>query len=437
MNKQRFKEEVLSAIDDRSEELIKLGEELYRLPELGYREKKTSRVFADRLESLGLEVSRGLALTGVMADLPARERPLLVIMGELDAVVCPGHPQADPETGAAHACGHHAQMTSVVGAAMGLTAAAAQRHLGGGIRFMGVPAEEYVEIEYRRRLREEGKIEFMGGKQEMIRLGYLDGIQGALMMHLGQAPDEIQFRTGGTSNGFVGKFVRYLGREAHAGSAPHQGVNALSAAMLGIMGVNALRETFRDGDYVRIHPIISQGGNLVNIVPADVRMETYVRGRTLEVISEANSRVNRALRAGAMAVGGEVEIDDLPGYLPRRLYEPLEDLVAENAREILGPDRVEVHRDHMAGSSDFGDVTHLMPGSHPTVAAASGRAHSEDYRVADPRLAYVESGKILAAAAVDLLWDGASLLREQAGAFTPAFSVESYLETWRQMADRG
>lgn len=434
MDKERFKELVISAIEEDSARLIQLGERLYSMPELGFREERTASVMARELEDLGLEVTREIALTGVVADFPAGPAPQLVIMGELDAVVCPGHPQADPQTGAAHACGHHAMVVSVVGAARGLVAAGAHRFLG-SIRFMGVPAEEYVEIEYRRRLRNEGLIEFIGGKQEMLRLGYLDGIKAALMMHLGQKSGDTLVRVGGTSNGFVGKFVRYLGREAHAGSAPHQGINALNGAMLGLMGIHAVRETFPEEDHIRVHPIITHGGNLVNIVPADVRMESYVRGKTLKAVAEANSRVNRALQAGAMAVGGSVEIEDLPGYMPRISHGPLDRVVAENARHLLGESRVELHSEHQTGSTDFGDVTHVLPGCHPTVAAAGGRAHSEDYRVEDPHLAFVESGKLLALSAVDLLWDQGALLDEQAEAFSPALDRESYLKTWRDMVD--
>ena len=84
---------------------------------------------------------------------------------------------------------------------------------------------------------------------------------------------------GKSSNGFVGKTVQYIGKTAHAANAPHEGINALNAACLGIMGINALRETFKEDDMVRVHPIITKGGDLVNNVPSDVRMELYVRAR--------------------------------------------------------------------------------------------------------------------------------------------------------------
>jgi len=102
----------------------------------------------------------------------------------------------------------------------------------------------------------------------------------AMMVHsTGGVEDKKAFVYGGAI-GFIGKTVRYKGKEAHAGAEPDKGINALNAAMLGLMAIHVQRETFRDEDQIRVHPIITKGGDLVNIVPADVRMETYVRAGT-------------------------------------------------------------------------------------------------------------------------------------------------------------
>ena len=111
---------------------------------------------------------------------------------------------------------------------------------------MAVPAEEYVEIAYRLKLREEGKLHYLGGKQELIYTGAFDDINLAMMVHSAKGCPEPAVYMGESSNGFIGKTIQYLGQEAHAAEAPDQGVNALNAAMLGLMGIHALRETFRD-----------------------------------------------------------------------------------------------------------------------------------------------------------------------------------------------
>ena len=94
------------------------------------------------------------------------------------------------------------------------------------------------------------------------------------------------------------------------------GINALNGAVVAMAAIHAQRETYRDRDTIRIHPIITQGGVTVSSVPADVRMETYVRGASVDAFLAASEKVDRALRAGAMAIGGSVDITTLPGYLP-------------------------------------------------------------------------------------------------------------------------
>ncbi|HET6316631.1 MAG TPA: peptidase dimerization domain-containing protein [Chloroflexota bacterium] len=119
-----------------------------------------------------------------------------------------------------------------------------------------------------------------------------------------------------SANGLVAKRARFIGRASHAGAAPERGINALNAATLALQAIHMQRETFRDEDHVRVHPILTRGGDSINVVPADVRLETFVRGATFEAIAEAALKVDRALRAGALSVGGEVVIETLPGYLP-------------------------------------------------------------------------------------------------------------------------
>jgi metal-dependent amidase/aminoacylase/carboxypeptidase family protein len=114
------------------------------------------------------------------------------------------------------------------------------------------------------------------------------------------------------------------------------GVNALNAAMVAMSAIHAQRETYRDQDTIRIHPIITKGGVAVSSVPADVRMETYVRGASIEAFLSASEKVDRALRAGAMAVGGSVDITTLPGYLPIQGNETFLDLYQGNAASTYG-----------------------------------------------------------------------------------------------------
>jgi amidohydrolase len=436
--KQAVKEQVWRAIDARAEEIIAFARDIFAHPELGYKETRTAAKVAEKFAALGLDFEQGLALTGLKARLKgnAPGGPTVAVMGELDSVLCPGHPQADPLTGAAHSCIHNGQLAMMLGVGMGLVDAGAGAHLGGDVMLMAVPAEEYVEIEYRSNLRRDGKISFLGGKQEWVLQGEMDDIDITLMIHAmfedGGRPPAVKLGYGGTTNGFVGKFVRYRGKEAHSGGAPHAGINALNAAMLGLFGIHAQRETFRDDDTIRVHPIMTKGGDLVNIVPADVRLELYVRGKRMDAIIDAAHKVDRALRAGAMAVGAEVEIETLPGYLPKLDTPALDDLLRGNAEQLVGKHNVGP-REHTTASGDLGDIAHLMPVATLSVAGIRGQAHSENTEVADEYLSYVTSAKAVAATVIDLLWQDGSTAKEIVAAHKPVYTKQTYLEMWREL----
>lgn len=435
MDRHTLKVKVNARIDAERERIIAIGREIFAHPELGYKEWRAARLAADTMREMGLDPRTGIAVTGVRAEMKgAQSNVRLALMGELDAVVCPEHPHADTATGAAHSCGHNAQVAAMLGAAMGLIGAGAMEHLDGDISLMAVPAEEYVEIEYRQGLRARGEISFLGGKQEFLKLGEMEDVDLCMMFHT-TTTEKPQVSVGGTSNGFVGKLVRYKGREAHAGGAPHMGVNALNAAMLGLMGVHAQRETFKDDDHIRVHPIITRGGDLVNIIPADVRMETYVRGARMEAIMDASKKVDRALEAGAMAVGAEVEIMQLPGYLPRINEAVMTELFRQNAVSLLGEENVGFG-DHGSGSSDIGDISHIMPTIHPMIGGAAGRGHASDYTIVDEELAYIVPAKIMAMTAIDLLADGAEQALLALSQFEPVYDRDTYLKMWADLLDR-
>ena len=205
----------------------------------------------------------------------------IAIMGELDAVVCPEHRCADPVTGAAHSCGHHAQIASLMGVAYGLKESGVMEHLDGDVALMAVPAEEGVELEWRNEMMQQGKISYLGGKQEFIKLGVFDDVDCMIMQHTGVSDKMTAGGPGGM--GFVAKIIQYIGKESHA-AAPHMGVNALDAAKIGLTACDALRTTFKDEDGIRFHPIITKGGSLVNVVPAFVQIETFVRANNMEAM---------------------------------------------------------------------------------------------------------------------------------------------------------
>lgn len=432
MTKENFKQNCVNIIDSNKEAIIAIGEEIFAHPELGFKEEHTAALVRQTLADLGIPHQDHLALTGVKGNLKGRHSDVRVmVMGELDAVICPLHPQADLQTGAAHSCGHNSQIAAMLGAAIGLAPLAGQ--LDGDVAFVAVPAEEYVELEYRERLKEDGRIRFFGGKQEYIRLGVLDDIDMGMMIHSHAGVADRHFLIDCDSSGFIGKLVRFTGREAHAGARPFDGVNALNAAALSLMAINSQRETFREKDRIRIHPIMTKGGDLVNIVPADVRMETYVRGTNLEAILDASEKVNRSLKGSAYAIGAKVDIRELPGYLPLIQNSAMSGLFAENAETLLGKGS-NIYGQELMGATDAGDISSLMPFIHLSTGGYTGNAHSKEFTICDKEMAYVMPAKAMAMTVIDLLWDDAATAKRIKAEHTPKFTRETYLRFWEQFS---
>jgi amidohydrolase len=437
MTRSELKQRVYAAIEKRSAEIIDLGEQIRKQPELGFKEVKTARLVEDTMGRLGLSPKSGLALTGVRADVAGRggDGPTFALLGELDGLVVTGHPVADPQTGAAHACGHNAQVAGLLGAAMGLLDSQAFDHLAGRVAFFAVPAEEYGDIEWRVSQARAGRLEFLGGKPELLRLGHFDDVDLSMMIHMTSRTEDGTTGVPVSNNGCIVKTIRYVGRASHAGGAPHQGINALYAAQIGLAAINALRETFRDEDTIRVHPIITHGGSQVNVIPGEVRLETYVRGRTVEAILDANKKVDRAFKAGALALGAKVEIETLPGYMPMTCDPKMAQMYRDNWVPVVGEQNYR-QIGHRTGSTDMGDLSMVMPVLHPYMGGATGSGHGADYQIVDRELAYLGIAKGLAGMVVDLMADGATGAREVLKAAKPPMTREQYLTFQRGIAKR-
>ncbi|MCI1945764.1 MAG: peptidase dimerization domain-containing protein [Clostridium luticellarii] len=424
----KLKQLVCSTIDDNSEKIINFSKSVEREPELGFKEKKTSQKVKNIFDEIGLKYRDRLAITGVKAKLKDNCDGINVaVLGELDAVICRGNKNADPETGAAHTCGHHLQLGALIGAALGLKLSGISQKLDGNVTFMAVPSEECIEFAYRQELMQQGKIHFLGGKQELIYQGEFDDVDIAMMMHSMKNSPEPTVLIGESSNGFLAKTIQYLGKAAHAAEAPEQGVNALNAAIIGLMGVNALRETFKDEDYVRFHPIITKGGDVVNSIPDDVRIESYVRAKTIEAMVETNKKVDRALEAGGDAVGAKTIIKTIPGYLPLECSSVLGGIYKDNCSALLPAGNV-LEGGHFFASTDMGDVSQLIPSIHPYIGGVSGSLHAKDFNVEDYYAACVLPAKLFAMTIIDLLVNSAEKGNDIVKNFKPKLSKSEYLK---------
>ena len=408
----KVKEIIETMVQSQREVMLAAEKYIGENAESGFREVKTSKYMADRFNELGYQVELAGNIPGFTAELDTgRLGCTLAIFAELDSLIVPEHPQADVDTGAAHACGHHTECAAILGVAAALNQPEVLQELSGKVRFVIVPAEELIEIEFRDNLRKKGEIKYFSGKVEFLYRGLLDGIDLAYMVHSSSnCPGGFAINKG--NNGCITKSLTYRGKSAHAGSTPHLGINALYAANIGMQGVNALRETFKEHDFIRVHPIITSGGDAVNAIPSVVKVESFVRASNVEAMMEENRKVNRAFAAGAVALGAGLNINDRFGYMPLRNDTKMAEVATRNMIEIVGEELVKLDAAWSTGSTDMGDLSTLLPIIHPYVGGAEGTPHGSDYLIKDADTAIVKNALFQAYLAYDLLKDGAKLANE-------------------------
>ena len=264
----------------------------------------------------------------------------------------------------------------------------------------------------------------MGGKSEFLSRGFFDDTDIAFMVHTSSS-----FSARRGSVGCIAKQITYKGKASHAGGSPWNGINALYAANCGLNAVNAIRETFKEADIIRVHPIITDGGAMVNAIPETAKLESYIRGASFEAMKEANKKVNRALSGAALSIGANVDISDIPGYAPLVNDQNMVK-VAREAATLSVPQHEFAYNDVIgSGSTDMGDLSGIMPVVHPYAGGAKGTSHGSDYYIEDPVAACVDSAKLQLAMLHILLSDGAVRAKKIIEEFEPMFdSPKAYLD---------
>jgi len=399
---------------------------IWNNPETGYKEFKTSKYMEDTFKSLGYELTMAGNIPGFYTVIDTgRPGPEVLVLGEMDSVICPAHPEADPDTGAVHSCGHNAQCAALVGLAAALKEDGVLDNMFGRIKLCAVPAEELLEIEYRKELREKGIIKYMGGKSEFLSRGFFDDTDIAFMVHTTMRG----FFAKKGSVGCIAKQITYKGKASHAGGSPWNGRNALYAANCGLNAVNAIRETFKEADLIRVHPIVTDGGAMVNAIPETAKLESYIRGASFDAMKEANKKVNRALCGAALSLGTNIDIVDIPGYAPLDNDQNMIDVACEAAKISLPHREFTFNNVVETGSTDMGDLSGIMPVVHPYAGGAKGTSHGSDYYIEDPVAACVDSAKLQLGMLNILLSDGANRAYKIIEEFEPAFdSTKAYLD---------
>lgn len=313
------KRELIAWLDENATLFTKISDEIWENPELAWKEFIASKLQADFLEAEGFTITWDIAgiNTAFIAEW-GEGKPIIGFVGEYDAL--PGlsqknQPTPEPivEGGPGQGCGHNLLGTAAVASALAVKRWLASSKTKGVVRYYGCPAEEKGS-----------------GKVFMARAGAFDDLDAAFNFH----PMDINSPCKGSCVGVNSRFYRFHGTTAHAGGAPHQGRSALDAVELMNVGVNYLREHVKDD--VRIHYIITKGGEAPNIVPDLAETNYYIRAAQPDYLEKVTERVRKVAQGAAMMTETNVEEIIEGGCSPLLNNHYLADLQYE-AMQIIGP----------------------------------------------------------------------------------------------------
>lgn len=371
-----LKDSLATRIDALRPELEQVSRDIYANPEIAYEEHKAVGWLTELLKRHGFSVEVGVASTptAFVATRRQGDGPAIAFLSEYDAL-----------RGLGHGCGHNLIATASVGAGIAL-ADLLERHPG-RVLVIGTPAEEGG-----------------GGKIRLIRGGIFQEVDAAMMFHPDTRTQVLHWALAVTHMHF-----EFTGRAAHASGDPEKGINALDAFVMAYNGISVFRQQLREG--ARLHGFLKEGGTAPNIIPERTSGEFLVRARDTAYMEELVQKVKNIFQAAALATGCSVKLSfEEEPYTDLRNNMVLAGLFEENLRRV-GVHSVEGAPWENAGSTDMGNVSHVVPALHPTlgIAPADVPGHSQQFLEASGSLrgyqAMVDAAKALAMTGADLLAD--------------------------------
>jgi amidohydrolase len=400
-------------------ELFALGEELFRHPELGYKEFTNKKILTEYFGKNGLKVTDLGFRTAFKVSIGSGS-PHIGLIAELDAIPTLGHPFANKEDHAAHSCGHSTQCAIMAYALVQLKDLIKK----GSVTVYFTPAEEFTDIAFREELIRKKEIRYIGGKVNMLTEGMFD--EEDLFIHLHtMGKGNYHFSLNTSLCGFIYKQITFKGKASHAAVSPDQGINALNAFVLFDNAINMLRETFREEDHVRIHGILAEGGQTVNSIPAKTVYECYVRSSSQETLQQVAEQVDQAAKYCAKAIGATASIRSLPGYLPMHQSRPINDIIKKNMLNFCKEE--EIHDDELSmAAGDIGDLSCFKPTVQFGYSGFAGSCHGKDLCIVDKERAYLEPSEVVIET-VRYLTDNPEYVRRIKKEFQASLSKEDYI----------
>jgi amidohydrolase len=377
-DRKRLKQKAMEAIDSLRDELVELSLRVHANPEVAFEEVRSSGFLCDYLEANGFSVERGVC------DIPTAFRasfgsgaPRVAFLAEYDAL-----------PGVGHGCGHNIIGTASCAAGLALKPLVAET--GGTVLVVGTPAEEAA-----------------GGKVYMAARGAFEGLDCAMLVHPGRRDT-----AGAFALACLELDVEFEGRAAHAAARPEAGLNALDAMIAAFINIGLLRQQVRDS--ARIHGIITDGGQAVNVIPHHTAAKFLIRSEDDDYLDEVlKPKVLACFEGAAGATGCQLTYrwGEESRYRTMRTNLALAEAYRANV-EALGR-AVQGQESHRSmGSTDMGNVSHIVPAIHPSIAIAPPDipVHTVEFRelaASDAGHAgLVDSAKAMAMTGIDVLVDG-------------------------------
>lgn len=337
LNIEQIKRNILCEIENNKESYISVSNEIHQNPEIGNKEYFACKTLTDLLKDNGFEVDVNIAghETGFVAKKKSKNKDGVTIgfLAEYDAL-----------PGLGHACGHNIIGTTSCAAAIALSTQL--ECIGGEIRVYGCPAEEGGENG--------------SAKGSFVREDLFEGVDACLMIH----PSNETSITG-TSLAVDPVEFEYIGKAAHASGCPEKGINALDGVLQLFSGINALRQHVTDD--VRIHGIITHGGDAPNIVPDYAKARFYIRAKSRKTLDGVTSKVKGIAEGAALATGAKVNINFFQNQVDNfYVNNKFNDLFIEVINEL--GEEINTDAKEGAGSTDAGNVSHVVPTLHPYIS---------------------------------------------------------------------
>ncbi len=375
-DKEVLKETVLKEIEGLNDEMKSIAKTIHEKPEIGFQEHEASSLLAGFLEKYGFNVKRSIAgmETAFIAEYPEKAGgPTIALLAEYDALPAIGH-----------GCGHNLIGTAAAGAAIGL--ARALPDLKGKIMVIGCPAEE-------------AGVDNAGGKVRLVEDGCFKNVDASFMFH----PFPMT-TVGGETSTLIGLEFDFKGKAAHAAGNPWDGINALDGVLQTFNAINALRQHVRDD--VRIHGIITHGGDAPNIVPEKASARFFLRSDNKKSLDGIIRKVEACARGASISTGTELSINTFCNLYDSMKSNSVLAGVLEKNLNKMGL-QVEGKKKGL-GSTDFGNVTRAVPACELGLRLGNRIVpHTKEFTaLSNSKEGYnvmMLGAKIMAASAFDLL----------------------------------